>query len=77
MQLYHVILVVPHSETEEMMVVYGQEPTSLLDANGFPCGHLEPLRNHFQWWVRPEAMFEEMVTWPDGEVRPCFVREPD
>lgn len=26
-------------------------------------------------WVRPERMFEESVTWPDGVVRPRFVRE--
>lgn len=25
-------------------------------------------------WCRPKQMFEENVTWPDGEVRPRFIK---
>lgn len=73
--LYHVVLVGRSSETEEPMVVYGRHPTGLLGAEGEPRGHLASLGNPLQWWVRPERMFEEEVTWPDGAVRSRFVRE--
>ena len=29
------------------------------------------------YWVRSEQMFEELVTWPDGVVRPRFERISD
>ena len=30
---------------------------------------------HTTPWARPEEMFHEEVKWPDGEMRPRFVKE--
>lgn len=55
---YEVIGVARHSETLEEMVVY----KALYATNDFPIGQL---------WVRPKAMFLEMVD-HDGQIVPRF-----
>lgn len=54
--MYRVLFMAKHTETEEPLVIY----ISLENGGIF---------------ARPESMWTDLVTWPDGKTRPRFISE--